>query len=110
MQRYYSKEDYMTLKANGSWQFPERIELCEVPFYSEKLKEYPFNSNLYFDLKNTYSIHASFIGFLINAKSKAEKQGCDLVLDLSEEVHRLFKLLKVHDYFLGTKQKKQKTA
>lgn len=99
----------MTLKTNGSWQFPERIELCEVPFYSEKLKDYPVNANLHFDLKNTHSIHASFIGFLINAKNKAEKHGCELVLELSEDVQRLFKLLKVHDYF-AVKTNNKKTA
>ncbi|MBP7901352.1 MAG: STAS domain-containing protein [Spirochaetes bacterium] len=89
----------MTLNQNGSWIFPEKIEINDIHHYSEQLSRIRFEDDIYFDLSNTHTIHSSFVGFLIIAKKEAKRKGGELKLSLSDEMDRLFSLLNIGDYF-----------
>ena len=89
----------MTLSQNGSWIFPEKIEINDIHHYSEQLSRVRFDNDIFFDLSNTHTIHSSFVGFLIIAKKEAERKGGELKLELSNEMNKLFSLLNIGDYF-----------
>ena len=89
----------MTQNLNGSWVFPEKIEINDIHLYAEQLSRVDFGNNLNFDLSNTMEVHSSFVGFLILAKKEAERKGSSLKIDLSADMSKLFSLLRIKDYF-----------
>ena len=92
---------FMNYSQNGCWVFPDKIEINDIHCYTEKLKSLDMSEMIRFDLKKTLNVHASFIGFLIMAKSQAEKKGCGLHLDISDELDNLFLMLKLKEYLLS---------
>ena len=81
------------------WIFPEKISFEEVSEFVENFKRHDYSKKLIFDLRNTETIHSSFIGFLINAKHNINKKNGELVLHLSYTVARILIMLNIIDYF-----------
>lgn len=89
----------MKITSNGTWQFPETIELADIHRYTETFSALQQAGDIHFDLNGTRSIHAAFVGFLIQVKSESEKNGAQFRVELSDELRRLFALLNVLRFF-----------
>jgi anti-anti-sigma regulatory factor len=89
----------MKITTNGTWQFPENIELADIHRYTETFSSLQHTGEVIFDLNGTRSIHAAFVGFLIQVKSESEKNGARLRVELSVELRRLFTLLNILRFF-----------
>ena len=61
-----------------------------VPIYVKNFEEASCNRSIIFDLSRTKNLHSSFIGFLINAKQRTEKEGGRLQLYISPELEKIF--------------------
>ena len=60
---------------DNNWTFPLQIDFEKVTQYINRFEEQKYNNKIIFDLSKTTYIHSSFIGFLIHAKLKIEKEG-----------------------------------
>ncbi|MCP4129988.1 MAG: hypothetical protein GY754_03120 [bacterium] len=83
----------------GSWKFPDQVTLMHVTDYNRILENREINNTVLFDLSETCDIHASFVGFLINAKSIINKSGNRLFIFISAAVEKLLSMLNILDYF-----------
>lgn len=81
-----------------TWTFPKDIKFDMVPHYLKKFDKIPENPDIIFDLSVTKNIHSSFIGFLIHAKRKTEKQGSKLILQISPSLEKIFFMLNIENY------------
>ncbi|MCP4137947.1 MAG: hypothetical protein GY754_43695 [bacterium] len=81
------------------WTFPEQVSITDVPLYDKMLKEQEKNNQIVFDLRNTSQIHASFIGFLLEAKAEINQRGNEFILLLSATLEGVFYMLNLFDYF-----------
>ena len=78
------------MKNKNIWSFPAHIAFETVPAYVKRFEEATCNRNMVFDLSGTKDLHSSFIGFLIDAKQKTEKEGGNLEIHISPELEKIF--------------------
>ncbi|MBN2403666.1 MAG: STAS domain-containing protein [Spirochaetes bacterium] len=78
------------IKNKNTWSFPINIAFEMVPLYVKSFEETSCNRTITFDLSRTKYLHSSFIGFLIDAKQKTEKEGGSLELCISPELEKIF--------------------
>jgi hypothetical protein len=78
------------IKNKNTWSFPMYIAFEMVPIYVKNFEEASCNRRIIFDLSGTKELHSSFIGFLINAKQRTEKEGGSLQLYISPELEKIF--------------------
>ena len=93
------REIKMNLTGN-TWKFPSNIEFEEVTNYLKKFEKLSHDKPITFDLSDTENIHSSFIGFLIHAKRKIEKENGELTLIISRPMEKIFSMLNLHDYWV----------
>ena len=94
------------VKNEKNWSFPQDIDFEMVIQYVIEFEETQWPEKIIFDLSKTKYIHSSFIGFLINAKQKAEKINAELSLLISPELEKIFikmDLIKFLPYLLVKK-------
>jgi anti-anti-sigma regulatory factor len=78
------------IKNKKIWSFPIYIAFEMVPIYVKDFEEASCDRTIIFDLSRTKELHSSFIGFLINAKHRLEKEGGNLKLYISPELEKIF--------------------
>jgi len=81
------------------WIFPQNIGFKDTASYMERLETLKEDCAITFDLRQTVTIHSSFIGFLIHAKIQANIKHCRLSMLLSMTVERILIMLNVIDFF-----------
>jgi len=84
-----------------TWKFPENISIEQVCEYEKKFGDSDASGRTVFDLTKTVNMHSSFIGFLIHAKFRADRNRGDLKLIVSFTVEKFFIMLNIADYFAG---------
>lgn len=79
--------------------FPPQIGFMEVSEYMERFNQIEYNTAITFDLRDSVSIHSSFIGFLIHAKHMISKNNGKMTLILSLTAEKVLAMLNILDYF-----------
>ncbi|MDY6934550.1 MAG: hypothetical protein SVZ03_10060 [Spirochaetota bacterium] len=92
------------MEDNNTWIFPNNIEFETIPEYSKKFSVIPHDKTIIFDLRQTKTTHSSFIGFLIHAKQKIDKEGGILILKTSPSFDKILNMLNVSTYLNFTNQ------
>ena len=94
------------------WEFPERIEIKSLSDYLRKVDNFDKTMTLVMDLRETESVHSSFIGLLIYLNRELTSHGGELVLKISESLKKIFIMMNVFNYFsnVAVSLKKRKTA
>lgn len=90
----------------GHWNFPDTIEFEMAPRLARSMQEFDKSDVVIFDLSNTTTFHASFIGLLIHMKNTFENQGRKLLLRTSPDVDRVFGMLHLHGFFSNVSTEK----
>jgi anti-anti-sigma regulatory factor len=84
------------------WVFPASVDFEKTALYTKKYREMTSHEVLFFDLSDTIAIHTSFVGLLISIKHDLEKNGGKLVLTISDEIEKIFEMMKISDYLSST--------
>lgn len=84
---------------NNTWKFPENIGFDQVNDYLRIFEKLDCNETITFDLTETENIHSSFIGFLIHARRRIDKESGKLMLLVSPSIEKIFTMLNLNDYW-----------
>ncbi len=86
---------------DNRWKFPVTIQFETAASYHDFFNDIKYDETVIFDMKETDALSSSFIGFLLDIKHRVEKNGGKLQIISSEPVDKLFKVLKLFDYFFS---------
>lgn len=82
----------------GEWTFPHQIKFEEVSHYLTHFEAYSREKHIIFDLRNTTTIHSSFIGFLLHVKKNIEEKNGKFELKLSYTAAKIFQMLNILEH------------
>ena len=84
---------------NSVWKFPKHIDFEKSTNYLYRTCDIDFSANVIFDLTETENVHSSFIGFMIELRTKFENRGGTLIVNLSPDLERLFSRMSIYEHF-----------
>ncbi len=81
------------------WKFPRDISFESVPGYLNSFVPKSEYGKVVFDMKETETFHASFVGFLLHVKSVSERNGTAFDVLFSERAARTIRMMGLFSHF-----------